>query len=142
MPEPVEAGDGERNAGEHCGGRDDRAADRATDQAIEPARANIIVEYAASSGWGAQVIASGTAAKDRVADGVAPLYRTDGHLVLDAFAYVALGERGQLNVGVTNLTGERYIDWIDVRGRLANDPLVPYATHPGRSLSVSFSRDF
>jgi hemoglobin/transferrin/lactoferrin receptor protein len=117
-----------------------RGDDTVSDQplnSIEPAQVNLIVEYAAPNRWGAQLIASATAAKDRVAEGTAPLYRSGSHLVLDAFAYATLGARGQINLGVTNLTDEHSIDWVDVRGRLASDPLVPYAAHPGRSLSLS-----
>ena len=66
-----------------------------------------------------------------------PLYRTDSYLLLDALAWFELGERGQIHVGLANLTNERYIDWIDVRGRAANDPLVAYAVQPGRSASVT-----
>lgn len=122
-----------------------RGDDTVVDQplnSIEPLQASLLLEYAAPSRWGARLVASAAAAKDRVAANVVPLYRTDSHLVLDAFAYLALGERGQLDVGVTNVTDERYIDWVDVRGRLANDPLVPYATHPGRNASVSLSWQF
>lgn len=122
-----------------------RGDDTVLDQplnSIEPLQANLSIEYAAPGHWGAQLIASVTAAKSRVAENVVPLYRTGSHLVLDAFAYLTLGERGQLNVGVTNVTGERYIDWIDVRGRPASDPLIPYSTHPGRSVSMSLSWEF
>jgi hemoglobin/transferrin/lactoferrin receptor protein len=122
-----------------------RGDDTVIDQplnSIEPLQANLSIAYAAPSRWGAQLTASAAAAKDRIAENVIPLYRTGSHFVLDAFAYLALAERGQLSLGVTNMTGERYIDWIDVRGRAANDPLVPYATHAGRSVSLSLSWGF
>jgi hemoglobin/transferrin/lactoferrin receptor protein len=38
---------------------------------------------------------------------------------------------------VFNLTGAEYIEWADVRGRTAGDPLIPYYTRPGRNASVT-----
>jgi hemoglobin/transferrin/lactoferrin receptor protein len=109
---------------------------------VEPLKATLMIDYDAAARWGARLAATAVAAKDRVAEGAAPLYRTDGYLVLDAFAWFELGERAQINIGVTNLTDERYIDWIDVRGRAASDPLVPYATHPGRNAALTASWTF
>lgn len=109
---------------------------------IEPLKGSLIVEYTAAAGWGAQLVATAAAAKDRLAQDATPLFRTDGYVAIDAFAYLQLGERGQLNIGVTNLTNEQYIDWVDVRGRAASDPLVRYAAHPGRNASVTVSWSF
>lgn len=109
---------------------------------VEPLKATLMIDYDAAARWGARLAATGVAAKDRIAEGATPLYRTDGYLALDAFAWFELGDRGQISIGVTNVTDDRYIDWIDVRGRAANDPLVPYATHPGRNASISASWTF
>jgi hemoglobin/transferrin/lactoferrin receptor protein len=122
-----------------------RGDNTATDQplnSIEPLQGSLTIDYDAPASWGARLAATAAASKDRLAEGATPLYRTEGYLVLDAFAYFELGDRGLINVGVTNLTDERYIEWIDVRGRAASDPLVPYATHPGRSGSVNVSWSF
>jgi outer membrane receptor protein involved in Fe transport len=70
------------------------------------------------------------------------LYRTDDYLVFDTFAWLELGERAHVNVGLSNLTNERYIEWIDVRGRAADDPLIPYAVNPGRHASIAVSWTF
>ena len=109
---------------------------------VDPMQVNLLVNYDAPSGWGARLAATAVAAKSRVAQIDVPLYRTDDYVTLDAFAYVELGERGRLNLALTNLTDERYINWIDVRNRAADDPLVPYAVHPGRSLSANLTWAF
>ncbi|AMN47483.1 hypothetical protein ACG33_10310 [Steroidobacter denitrificans] len=109
---------------------------------VDPMQVNLIVNYDAPSGWGARLAATAVAAKNRVTQIDVPLYRTDDYMTLDAFAYVEIGARGRLNLALTNLTDERYITWIDVRNRAADDPLVPYAVHPGRSLSVNLSWAF
>lgn len=109
---------------------------------IEPFKATATVDYEPSAAWGVRLAATVVAAKDRLPAGTAPLFRTDGYFVLDAFVHFALGERGRLDVGVSNLTDENYIDWIDVRGRAADDPLVPYAAHPGMNVSAAVSWTF
>lgn len=120
---------------------DDLTADQPLNS-VDPMQVNLIVNYDAPSGWGARLAATAVAAKNRVAQIDVPLYRTDDYVTLDAFAYVEIGERGRLNLALTNLTDERYINWIDVRNRAANDPLVPYAVNPGRSLSANLSWAF
>lgn len=121
-----------------------RGDDTVTDQplnSVDPPKATLTMDYGASARWGARLAVTGVAAKDRIAE-TTPLYRTDGYVLLDAFAWLELGERAQINIGVENLTAERCIDWVDVRGRFANDPLVPYATHPGRNVSITASWTF
>jgi len=120
---------------------DDLTADQPLNS-VDPMQVNLLVNYDAPSGWGARLAATAVAAKSRVAQIDVPLYRTDDYVTLDAFAYVELGERGRLNLALTNLTDERYINWIDVRNRAADDPLVPYAVHPGRSLSANLTWAF
>jgi hemoglobin/transferrin/lactoferrin receptor protein len=122
-----------------------RGDNMVTDQplnSVEPLKATLMIDYDPAARWGARLAATGVAAKDRVAEAATPLYRTDSYLAFDAFAWFELGERGQINIGVTNLTDEHYIDWIDVRGRAGNDPLAAYATHPGRNASISASWTF
>lgn len=122
-----------------------RGEDRVNDEplsSIEPLKANLMIEYEAPAGWGLRTVFTGVAAQDRLPVRPEPLFRTGGYFVLDAYGYFTLGERGQVNLGFTNLTDQEYIDWIDVRGRSASDPLVPYAVHPGRSASITMSWEF
>lgn len=109
---------------------------------VEPLKVNALLDYDAPGSWGVRLIATATASKDRVAEASTPLFRTDGYLVLDAFTYLSLGEKGLLNIGLSNLTDERYIEWSDVRGRAADDPLVAYAVNPGRNVSVTLTWSF
>ena len=123
-----------------------RGDNRTTDEplnSIEPLKSTLALDYGASGGgWGARLALTGVAAKDRIDHGADPLYRTHGYFLVDAFAYIEIAKNGRLNIGLGNLTDERYIEWIDVRGRAATDPLVPYATHPGRNFSVNASWQF
>jgi hemoglobin/transferrin/lactoferrin receptor protein len=122
-----------------------RGENTATNQplnSVEPLKANFIVDYDAHGSWGVRFAATASASKDDVADSPAPLFRTDGYLVLDAFTYVSIAERGSLNLGLSNLTNEKYIEWSDVRGRALDDPLVAYATNPGRNVSLTMSWAF
>jgi hemoglobin/transferrin/lactoferrin receptor protein len=48
----------------------------------------------------------------------------------------------RLNAGVFNLADVDYIEWADVRGRVVDDPLVPYYTRPGRNASVTLHWSF
>lgn len=109
---------------------------------VEPLKASFMVDYEARGNWGVRLAATASASKDDVADSPTPLFRTNGYLVLDAFTYFSLAERGSLNIGVSNLSDEKYIEWSDVRGRAADDPLVAYATNAGRNFSVTMSWAF
>ena len=42
-----------------------------------------------------------------------------------------------MNLGLFNLADAEYIEWSDVRGRVAGDTLIPYYTRPGRNLSMT-----
>ena len=123
--------------------RGDNTASDEPLNSIEPLKSTLSLDYDALAGWwGTRLALTGVAAKERIAHGAEPLFRSDSFFVVDAFAYLTIAERGQLNIGLGNLTNERYIEWIDVRGRAASDPLVPYATHPGRNVSVNASWRF
>ncbi|HEU4603490.1 MAG TPA: TonB-dependent receptor, partial [Steroidobacteraceae bacterium] len=109
---------------------------------IDPVTASLRVEYHSPRLWGTRLAARIAASKDRIPQNPEPLFRADGYLVLDAFAWLEFGRHAHVNIGVSNLTNERYIEWIDVRGRSASDPLIPYAVNPGRNASVSMSWTF
>ena len=122
-----------------------RGEDTVADQplnSVEPAKAALLIDYDAPTGWGARLAARAAAKKHRVADGAARLFRTDGYFVLDAFVHLPLGKRGRVNLGLANLTDQHYIEWIDVRGRAADDPLTPYAANAGRHGSVAVNWRF
>jgi hemoglobin/transferrin/lactoferrin receptor protein len=97
---------------------------------------------APSARWGSELALTAVEAKREVDRSRADLYRTDGYATLDWLANVSLGDRLRLNVGLFNLTDTEYIEWADVRGRVAGDPLIPYYTRAGFNSSVSLRYDF
>ncbi len=118
-----------------------RGADLEQDEplnSVDPPSAVLGLRYDAPAGhWGSEVTLTAVEAKTRVDDTPVDLYQTDGYATLDWVANVNLGHGVSLNAGVFNLTDTDYIEWADVRGRAANDPLVPYYTRPGRNASLT-----
>jgi hemoglobin/transferrin/lactoferrin receptor protein len=96
---------------------------------IDPPRAVLAVRYdAPSARWGSELALTAVEAQRRVDRSRADLYRTDGYATLDWLVNCSIGPRLRLNLGLFNLTDTRYIEWSDVRGRAAGDPLIPYYT--------------
>lgn len=105
---------------------------------VDPPSAVLGLRYDASSGrWGSELTLTAVEAKTSVDDTPVVLYETGGYATLDWVANVYLGRGLSLNAGVFNLTDTNYIEWTDVRGRAANDPLIPYYTRPGRNAAVT-----
>jgi hemoglobin/transferrin/lactoferrin receptor protein len=110
---------------------------------IDPPQLVLSVRYdAPSARWGSELALTAVEAQREVDRSRADLYRTDGYATLDWLANVNLGARLRLNVGLFNLTNAEYIEWADVRGRVAGDPLIPYYTRAGFNASVSLRYDF
>ena len=105
---------------------------------VDPPSAVAGVRFDAPSGrWGSELAVTAVERKDDVDNTPVELYATEGYVTVDWLANVSLGHGLSLNAGVFNLTDQEYIEWVDVRGRAANDPLVPYYTRPGRNASVT-----
>jgi hemoglobin/transferrin/lactoferrin receptor protein len=110
---------------------------------VDPASAVLGLGYESPSGrWGGELAAIVAAAKNAVDDSRADLYQPDGYVTLDLLAHYDFGNGLRLNAGLFNLADAEYIEWTDVRGRLATDPLVPYYTRPGRNASVTLHWQF
>jgi hemoglobin/transferrin/lactoferrin receptor protein len=110
---------------------------------VDPPSAVMALRFDAPSGrWGTEWAVTAVQAKDDVDDTPVDLYQTAGYVTLDWAANVDLGHGLSLNAGVFNLTDREYIEWSDVRGRAANDPLVPYYTRPGRKASIALHWNF
>jgi hemoglobin/transferrin/lactoferrin receptor protein len=110
---------------------------------VDPPQLVLSVRYdAPSARWGSELALTAVEAQREVDRSRADLYRTDGYATLDWLANVNLGERLRLNLGLFNLTNAEYIEWADVRGRVAGDPLIPYYTRAGFNASVSLRYDF
>jgi len=110
---------------------------------VDPASAVLAFGYEPGSArWGAELVTTAAAAKRAVDDSRADLYRTDGYVVLDLLAHYDFGNGLRFNAGAFNLTDADYIEWADVRGRIAGDPLIPYYTRPGRNVSMTLHWQF
>ena len=123
-----------------------RGDDRTRDvplNSIDPPRLVLSMRYdAPSARWGSELAMTAVEAQRDVDRSRADLYRTEGFATLDWLANVSLSPRLRLNVGLFNLTDTEYIEWADVRGRVANDPMVPYYTRAGFNASASLRYDF
>ena len=105
---------------------------------IDPPRAVLAIRYdAASARWGTELALTAVEAQRHADRSRADLYRTDGYATLDWLLQWNLSPRLRLNAGVFNLADASYIEWADVRGRIAGDPLIPYYTRAGRNASAN-----
>ncbi|MBP6106812.1 MAG: TonB-dependent hemoglobin/transferrin/lactoferrin family receptor [Steroidobacteraceae bacterium] len=110
---------------------------------IDPPRLVLGLRYdAPSTRWGSELALTAVEAQRQVDRSRADLYRTDGYATLDWLANVDITPRLRLNIGLFNLADTEYIEWSDVRGRVADDPLVPYYTRAGFNASASLRYDF
>jgi hemoglobin/transferrin/lactoferrin receptor protein len=112
-------------------------------QTIDPLKLVVGIGYRAPSGkLGGQLSMTHAARKEesRVLGLCTPAcFRPDAYTILDATAFVKLGEVLTLRAGLFNLLDKKYIEYADVRG-LANTSLITDAfTQPGRNFSVSLS---
>ncbi|WP_443969977.1 TonB-dependent hemoglobin/transferrin/lactoferrin family receptor [Sphingobium sp. CR28] len=114
--------------------------------------------------FGGQIIGTHAAQKEldrttyRTATGAtticsgSPCFRPGAFTILDATAYVRIGEALTLRAGVFNILNRKYAWWSDVRGLAANASAVNGAgqsvslldafTQPGRNASVSITARF
>jgi hemoglobin/transferrin/lactoferrin receptor protein len=107
---------------------------------VDPLKAVVGLRYAAPDGvWDAELLTTAVAAKDRVSDGAAPLVRTAGFVTVDLLAQWRITERLTAQAGLFNLTDRSYLEWTDVRERVASDPLLELYRRPGRNASISIS---
>ena len=66
-------------------------------------------------------------------------FAPESYAVLDLTAWVHLGSDVILRVGVLNLTDQKYFEWANVRGRLADDPAIDRYSNPGINVVTSLS---
>ena len=75
---------------------------------------------------------------DDLDESAGELFEPPGNAVFDLYASQRLGERATLRAGIHNLTDRTVWHWPEVRGLSPADPIVPYLSMAGRSVSVSF----
>ena len=71
-----------------------------------------------------------------------PCFRPGAFTILDATAYVRLGDAFTLRAGLFNILDKKYAWWSDVRGLAASSPVTDAYTQPGRNISVSLTARF
>jgi hemoglobin/transferrin/lactoferrin receptor protein len=128
------------------GNQFDRANVRTPLLTIDPIKLVGGIGYRAPSGrFGGQLIATHSARKEagRVFGLCTPeCFRPQSFTILDATAFVKIGDALTARVGVFNIFDKKYIEYADVRG-LANTSLITDAfTQPGRNASASLSVRF
>jgi hemoglobin/transferrin/lactoferrin receptor protein len=64
------------------------------------------------------------------------LFQPPGYATVDLYLAWHPGSRVTLRGGVLNLTDRTYWSWTDVRGLSPDDPVIPYLSRPGRTVSV------
>jgi hemoglobin/transferrin/lactoferrin receptor protein len=128
------------------GNQFDRANVQTALLSIDPVKVVGGVGYRAPSGrFGGQLIATHSARKEagRVFGLCTPeCFRPQSFTILNATAFVKIGEALTARLGVFNIFDKKYIEYADVRG-LANTSLITDAfTQPGRNASASLSVRF
>ncbi len=118
---------------------DDTVRDRPLNS-IEPWRLVASAEYAGVDGrWGVELTSILVGAKDRTDDSTVVQARTGGFATFDLTLRYALTKSLRLNAGVFNLADRAYMEWSDVRGRPAGDPLLELYRRPGRNVAVTLT---
>jgi hemoglobin/transferrin/lactoferrin receptor protein len=64
------------------------------------------------------------------------LFEPSGHAVFDLYLAWRISRALTVRAGARNLTDKTYWAWTDVRGLSPDDPVIPYLSHSGRSLSL------
>lgn len=123
--------------------RGDDTAEDVPLNSVEPARGVMALAYDSPAGrWGGELVCTAVDRKRRLDERNVDLVATDAWLTLDLLAHLELAEGLSVNAALRNLTDERYLQWVDVQGRTADDPLLPYYVQPGRSVSVAVAWRF
>src|SRR5690606_25111435 len=96
--------------------------------------------------WNWELAANYSAAKKQgdLPEDSRSLFMSPSHTVLDLNGQVQLRKGMRLNVGLFNLTDQKYWNWSDVRDVTASAELaaIDAYSQPGRNLRVSLVVDF
>ncbi|MEG3148738.1 TonB-dependent hemoglobin/transferrin/lactoferrin family receptor [Sphingomonas sp. ZT3P38] len=84
----------------------------------------------------------GTTGEASICTGVGGCFRPGGFTILDATAYVRLGDVVTLRAGIFNIFDKKYAWWSDVRGLADSSTVKDAYTQPGRNASVSLTAKF
>jgi hemoglobin/transferrin/lactoferrin receptor protein len=102
---------------------------------IEPPRF-VVGAFYDRDGHGAALHVTHALAKKHIDRGAGDLFAAPAYTVLDLTAYLQLGRRVRLSIGVFNLFDRKYWLWSDLRNVLEPAAAVDRYTQPGRNASV------
>jgi hemoglobin/transferrin/lactoferrin receptor protein len=80
-----------------------------------------------------------TDAYDRRDESGGEVFKPEGYAIFDLFLTQRIGNHAIVRAGLHNLTDQTYWNWSDVRGVSPEDPLLPYLSQAGRSVSLSLN---
>ncbi len=92
--------------------------------------------------YGVNLHGTYTRAQNRLNDPDGNLTRSDEFATVDLTAWAQLTDFARLNVGVFNLTDSNYNEWVDIQGRLVNDPVLQRLGRPGINFSAALRITF
>lgn len=106
---------------------------------ILPARASLGLRLGANDArWGSVLRLTGVRRVRRTDPDAGERFLPPGHALVDLSAWIALGEHGELQFTVANLSDRRVWDWGNVRGVAPDAPDLDLYTRPGRTLSAQW----
>jgi hemoglobin/transferrin/lactoferrin receptor protein len=113
---------------------------------IDPLKLVIGLGYRQREGrFGGQITATHSAQKElnrTVGTCSATCFRPESFTILDATAFVKIGDAITVRAGLFNITDENYAYWNDVRGLTQTSTVTAAYTQPGRNASASLSFKF
>lgn len=113
---------------------------RDTDQALNsvgPAQAVVGLGWASQDGtWNSRLRGTFTAEWSERDETAGELFKPPGYSVFDVFLSKRFGDRFTTRFAVLNLGDREYWSWSDVRGLAPDDPVIPYLSRPGISVTV------
>jgi hemoglobin/transferrin/lactoferrin receptor protein len=105
---------------------------------VDPPRGMLGLRYdSPGSAFGASLELTVVGAKHDVDETSGPLFRSDGHEVLDLRLQWRPKPRITASLGLFNLGNAAYHEWSSVRGLAPTDPLLPLYREPGRNFAVT-----
>ena len=108
--------------------------------AIAPNEGVLGLRYVRPSGrWGSEI---SMRMVESYGQGDEGQFAPEAYQVVDLVSFVSLAESLTLRLGLLNLTDAKFFEWWNVRGRLANDPVIDRYSSPGVSIIGSLGYDW
>ena len=105
---------------------------------VEPTRAVLGLRYESpTERFRFALAVTGAAPKRRVDPTRPDPLRIDGFVAADCTVGWRVNEAWRIDAGMFNLADASYLEWTDVRGRPAGDPMLDLYRRPGRNWAVS-----